>query len=63
MVMSMEDMELVINGGPYNINTKHVLVYKWWMDFDFKVEVLKKFHVWVRLPGLPLNCQGNESLS
>lgn len=33
------------------------------MEFDFTQEVMKKFHVWVKLPNLPLSCWGDESLS
>lgn len=35
----------------------------WSARFDFYEEILKVIPIWVKLPNLPLNCWGNDSLS
>lgn len=63
LMSSKEDVELVVNGGPYYMNKRPVLTYRWTEEFDFVNEVFKKFHVWVKLPSLQMVYWGEDSLS
>lgn len=45
------------------MNRRIVLVKRWYLNFDFRGEILRKLLVWFRLPKLPLACWGSDSLS
>lgn len=36
---------------------------KWVVDFDFNAEILQTILIWIKLPNLPLNWWGMDSLS
>ncbi|CAO2841428.1 unnamed protein product [Amaranthus hypochondriacus] len=53
----------ILKGGPYFLNRAPMIVKKWTRNFDFREEIMRVIPVWVRLPGLPLHCWGEETLS
>lgn len=63
LLKSKGECKTAVEGGPYYMNRKPVLVYNWSPEFDFKAQVLKNFPVWNKLPGLPYNQWVEESLS
>uniref|UniRef100_A0A0V0H2Y5 Putative ovule protein n=1 Tax=Solanum chacoense TaxID=4108 RepID=A0A0V0H2Y5_SOLCH len=60
---SIEDRDEVLLSGPYTIGNRPIILKMWSENFDFKAEVLQIVPLWVRLPNLPLNCWGMDSLS
>ncbi|KAK4731720.1 hypothetical protein R3W88_024708 [Solanum pinnatisectum] len=40
-----------------------IIMKLWTDDFDFHAEILQTIPIWVRLPNLPLNSWGMDSLS
>ncbi|XP_049374795.1 uncharacterized protein LOC125839850 [Solanum verrucosum] len=60
---SIEDRDEVLFSGPYTMSSRPVIVKAWCPNFNFNNEVLRMIPLWVKLPNLPLNCWGNDSLS
>ncbi|KAH0722882.1 hypothetical protein KY290_005538 [Solanum tuberosum] len=60
---SLEDTEEILMVGPYSINYRPLILKKWSADFDFSKEFPTDIPLWVKLPHLPLNCWGSNSLS
>ncbi|XP_009767593.1 uncharacterized protein [Nicotiana sylvestris] len=58
-----EERNEVLYSGPCTIQNRPVITKAWTTDFDFNEEVLKTLPLWVKLPNLPLNCWGMDSLS
>ncbi|XP_059309481.1 uncharacterized protein LOC132060459 [Lycium ferocissimum] len=59
----MEDRDDVLYSGPYTINNRPVITRAWSPNFSFKNKVLRTIPLWIRLPNLPMNCWGTETLS
>lgn len=59
---SAEDMNVVLCSGPHMFFGKPVIVKPWSDKFNFHNEILRTI-LWVKLPNLPLNCWGLETLS
>ncbi|WMV46820.1 hypothetical protein MTR67_040205 [Solanum verrucosum] len=60
---SNEDMDEVFLTGPYTLRNRPIIMKLWTDDFDFHAEILQTIPIWVRLPNLPLNSWGMDSLS
>ncbi|XP_056685637.1 uncharacterized protein [Spinacia oleracea] len=60
---SVEEKERVLCSGPYTIANRPAIVKGWSADFNFNTEILKLIPLWIKLPNLPLNCWGMDSLS
>lgn len=60
---SEDVMKSVLEGGPYFMNRRIVIVKKWSVEFDLRAEVLIRLSVWFQLPKLPLVCWSKDSLS
>lgn len=60
---SVAERDVVIQSGPYMLNNRPTMLREWKADFDFNEEVLKTIPLWIKLPNLPLNCWGMDSLS
>ncbi|KAK4713244.1 hypothetical protein R3W88_019151 [Solanum pinnatisectum] len=60
---STEDRDEVLFSGPYMMSSRPVIVKAWCPNFNFNNEVLRMIPLWVKLPNLPLNCWGKDSLS
>ncbi|XP_009774607.1 uncharacterized protein [Nicotiana sylvestris] len=58
-----EEMNEVLYSGSCTIQNRPVITEAWTTDFDFNEEVLKTLSLWIKLPNLPLNCRGMDSLS
>ncbi|XP_021756872.1 uncharacterized protein LOC110721944 [Chenopodium quinoa] len=58
---SLDNLNSVMSEGPHMFYGKPV---KPWTDkFDFSSEILRTIPLWVKIPNLPLNCWGAETLS
>ncbi|XP_021854596.1 uncharacterized protein [Spinacia oleracea] len=53
----------VLVDGPYTFFGKPMVIKPWSANFNFQEEILRVIPVWIRLPNLPLNCWGSDSLS
>lgn len=62
-LQSKEAMEEVVNGGPYFMNRRPIVVKAWTMDFDFYSKVLNFYPIWIQLHNLPIECWSGDSLS
>lgn len=62
-LLTVEDRNDIIYGGPYLFYNKPLILKPWTSDFNFYEEVLKVIPLWVKLPNLPLNCWSSDSLS
>lgn len=60
---SLEDRDSVMCSGPYTLFSKPIILKQWTVDFDFNAEILQTVSLWIRLPNLPLNCWGLNTLS
>ncbi|XP_060170990.1 uncharacterized protein LOC132601964 [Lycium barbarum] len=60
---SMEDMREILYAGPYMINYRTLILKPWTPDFDFNEEFPTEIPLWIKLPHLPMNCWGTNSLS
>ncbi|KNA03835.1 hypothetical protein SOVF_205340, partial [Spinacia oleracea] len=60
---SKKDRDVVLMAGPYSFFNRQVIVKPWAAKFNFQEEILRVIPLWVRLPNLPLNCWGSDSLS
>ena len=58
-----EDMELVMEQGPYFIYGKPVFLRKWTTEFEMKEDLLRVLPIWITLPQLPLHLWGERSIS
>lgn len=54
---------MVVEGGPYFMNRKQVIVKKWEVGFDFKKVILMRIPLWVRFHRLPIMFWNCDSLS
>lgn len=57
------DVNLILQSGPYSMGGRPVMVTQWSTEFDFQRDVLMKVPIWVKMHNLPLNCWSLESLS
>ncbi|XP_021747460.1 uncharacterized protein LOC110713310 [Chenopodium quinoa] len=57
------DMHTFMNAGPHMFYGRAAIVKPSSDKFDFHFEVLRTVSLWVRLPNLPLNCWGVDTLS
>ncbi|XP_075103846.1 uncharacterized protein LOC142178405 [Nicotiana tabacum] len=58
-----DDMQEILYSGPYTISNRHIILKQWTTYFDFEKEFTIEIPLWIKLPKLPLNCWGNNSLS
>ena len=58
-----EDMELVMEQGPYFIYGKSLFLRKWTSDFEMKEDLLRVLPIWITLPQFPLHLWGERSIS
>lgn len=58
-----KDRDNVLMAGPCSFFNRQVIVKPWSTKFNFQEEILRVIPVWVRLPNLPLNYWGSDSLS
>ena len=62
LFQSQNDCQKVLNGGPYTIGGKPILLKKWTSKFNLHDE-LRIAPLWVKLPGLPVIYWGAKTLS
>ncbi|XP_048501546.1 uncharacterized protein LOC125497881 [Beta vulgaris subsp. vulgaris] len=60
---SREERDNILFSGPHLFFGKAMIVKQWSASFNFHEEVLKVIPIWVKMPNLPLNCWGEDSLS
>lgn len=60
---SKEDIQEKMLADPYSINYRPLILKQWSPEFDFSKEFPTDIPLWVKLPHLPLNCWGPNSLS
>ncbi|XP_021859177.2 uncharacterized protein [Spinacia oleracea] len=60
---SRKDRDSVLMAGPYSFFNRPMIVKPWSAKFNFQEEILGVIPVLVRLPNLPLNYWGPDSLS
>ncbi|XP_075099268.1 uncharacterized protein LOC142176099 [Nicotiana tabacum] len=60
---SIDDMPEILCTGPYIINNRPIILKPWTTDFDFDKEFPTEISIWIKLPILPMNCWGINSLS
>ncbi|XP_021767734.1 uncharacterized protein LOC110732124 [Chenopodium quinoa] len=60
---NFDDMNVVLNASPHMFFGKAAIVKPWSKKFDFHAEILRTVPIWVKLPNLPLNCWGVDTLS
>lgn len=59
---SISDLQTILYGGPYSINSRPIVLKQWSPDYDFNNEFLTEIPLWVKFPKLPMNCWGCNSL-
>lgn len=57
------DFKDILNGGPYTINGRPLILKQWTQNFDLKAEFLIEIPLWITLPKLPMSYWGNKTLS
>ncbi|XP_021734544.1 uncharacterized protein LOC110701237 [Chenopodium quinoa] len=62
-MQNSDDMNVVLSASPHMFFGKAAIVRPWSEKFDFHAEVLRTVPIWVKLPNLPLNCWGVDTLS
>ncbi|XP_048494454.1 uncharacterized protein LOC125494736 [Beta vulgaris subsp. vulgaris] len=60
---SREERDNILFSRPHLFFGKAMIVKQWSASFNFHEEVLKVIPIWVKLPNLPMNCWGEDSLS
>ncbi|XP_010696567.1 uncharacterized protein LOC104909079 [Beta vulgaris subsp. vulgaris] len=60
---SREERDNILFSGPHLFFGKAMIVKQRSASFNFHEEVLKVIPIWVKMPNLPLNCWGEDSLS
>lgn len=60
---SVIERDRILSSGPYSIANRPTILKPWSAVFCFKEEVLRDIPLWIKLPKLPLNCWGIDSLS
>lgn len=60
---SVEDMNQVLQLGPYSFRNKPMILKPWDVDFSMQNGILSTIPIWVRFPGLPLGYWSPEILS
>ncbi|XP_019224047.1 PREDICTED: uncharacterized protein LOC109205757 [Nicotiana attenuata] len=60
---SIDDMKEILCSGPYTINSRPIILKPWTPEFDFDKEFPTEIPLWIKLPKLPMNCWGINSLS
>ncbi|XP_058759684.1 uncharacterized protein LOC131632999 [Vicia villosa] len=58
-----EDLNKVMEQGPYFIFGKPVFLKYWSVDFEIKADLLRVLPLWITLPNLPLYLWGERSIS
>jgi hypothetical protein len=58
-----EDCEKSLNGGPYFINGKLIILKKWSKKFNFDRDLLTSMPIWIRLPELSLRLWDKDAFS
>lgn len=53
----------MLSSGPHAFFGRPMIIKPWSASFNFQDEILRVIPLWVRLPNLPLNCWGPDSLS
>lgn len=62
-LLSAGEQDEVINGGPYFMNRRPIVVKKWSTHFDFYTKALKAYPIWEQLHNLPIEYWSGNSLS
>lgn len=60
---SEEDRVKVVNGGPYHVFNRPLLIKEMPREFNFGDELIHHVPIWVQLPNLPIDYWTNECLS
>ncbi|KAK1308353.1 hypothetical protein QJS10_CPA09g00834 [Acorus calamus] len=60
---SEEDMQNVIEGGPWLMGGCPIVLRKWHRGMLMELELLETIPIWIRLPQLPLHLWGKRMLS
>lgn len=60
---SVEDMNQVLQLGPYSFRNKPMILKPWDVDFSMQNGILSTIPIWVRFPGLPMGYWSPEILS
>lgn len=60
---SREERDHILFSDPHLLFGKAMIIKQWSANINFHEEVLKVILIWVKMPNLPLNCWGEDSLS
>ncbi|KAK1312262.1 hypothetical protein QJS10_CPA07g00478 [Acorus calamus] len=60
---SEEDRKSVIEGGPWLMGGRPIVLRKWTRGMKMELERLETIPIWIRLPYLPLHLWGKRMLS
>ncbi|XP_021726863.1 uncharacterized protein LOC110694012 [Chenopodium quinoa] len=60
---SDDDKNAILCSDPHMFFGKPAIVKAWSDKFDFHAEILRTIPLWIKLPNIPLNCWGAETLS
>ncbi|KAK1307939.1 hypothetical protein QJS10_CPA09g00575 [Acorus calamus] len=58
-----EDLRTVIEGGPWLMSGRPIVLRQWTKDIRMEIERLESIPIWVRFPSLPLHMWGQRMLS
>lgn len=56
--LTQADRDEIVCARPYTYNNRPIIMKAWELDFDLQVEFMRFLPLWVKFPGLPLNCWG-----
>ncbi|KAK1303910.1 hypothetical protein QJS10_CPB11g01511 [Acorus calamus] len=60
---NQEDMQRVMEGGPWLMGGRPIVLRKWSRGMNMEMERLETIPIWIRLPQLPLHLWGKRILS
>ncbi|KAK1303152.1 hypothetical protein QJS10_CPB11g01231 [Acorus calamus] len=60
---NQEDMQRVMEGGPWLIGGRPIVLRKWSRGMNMETERLETIPIWISLPQLPLHLWGKRKLS
>nr|DAD23207.1 TPA_asm: hypothetical protein HUJ06_024670 [Nelumbo nucifera] len=59
---SQRDYDKVLKNGPWMVNGKYLVLVPWKPGFNPLKAKLESVDIWVRLPGLPIECWSRDDL-
>lgn len=59
-LQSKGEVEEIVNGGPYFMNRRPIVIKHWSMEFDYYSKVLKSYPIWIQLHNIPIECWSRD---